>query len=366
MRRDAGAVLARPQRAQIVRQRLGQHRHDAVREIHRVAAPRRLAVERAARRRHRPRHRRSRRRCASRPGLAGSGSGSAQTASSKSRASSPSIVTSARSRRSARPLGEDRRGARPGRLGLGQRRGRELGRDVERGDRQPADRVRGVGRAEPFENAGAACRSGATAAPRRRPARRRAARPHPARATRYSVLSRRSAAAMTPPSRVRRNTPTTRFAASSGRATRRMISASTSPLSRPHEPRQRALADRRVRRRPLPVRRNRGASPSPDQSTGRTSGNPSESLPARSICAISGSAPPAANFRSGPRTTSPERSIARSRPRNAGPSAGPRPKARAISRAVSGLRIGAQKLDEVAIGRQPGAGTQDRGRYGGA
>ena len=48
MRRDAGAVLARPQRAQIVRQRLGQHRHDAVGEIDRVAAPRRLAVERAA------------------------------------------------------------------------------------------------------------------------------------------------------------------------------------------------------------------------------------------------------------------------------------------------------------------------------
>ena len=29
-----------------------------------------------------------------------------------------------------------------------------------------------------------------------------------------------------------------------------------------------------------------------------------------------------------------------------------------------GLRIGAQKLDEVAVGRQPGAGTEDRGSYG--
>ena len=48
MRREAGAVVARLQRAQPVRQRLGQHRHDAVGEIDRIAAPRRLAVERAA------------------------------------------------------------------------------------------------------------------------------------------------------------------------------------------------------------------------------------------------------------------------------------------------------------------------------
>ena len=51
-------------------------------------------------------------------------------------------------------LGENRTGARAGRLGLGQRRRREFRRDVERGDRQPADRVRGAGRAEPFEDAG--------------------------------------------------------------------------------------------------------------------------------------------------------------------------------------------------------------------
>ena len=253
-----------------------------------------------------------------------------------------------------------------GRIGLGERRGGELGRDVEGGDRQPADRVRRIRRAEPFENAGAACRSGATAAPRRRPARHRAARPHPAPATRYSLLSRRSAAVMTPPSRVRRNTPTTRFAASSGRATRRMISASTSPLSARDQPRQGALAVRRARRRP--TRSGETAAPRP-RPTSRP-GGPAETRrnrcrPAR-YGAISGSAPPAANFRSGPRTTSPERSIARSRPRNAGPSAGPRPKARADLAGGHRLRTGAQKLDEIAIGGQPGAGNAGRGRYGGA
>ena len=87
MRREAGAVLARPQRAQIVRQRLGQHRHDAVGEIDRVAAPRRLAVERAARPRHRPATSAIATTRCQPPRFAGSGSGSAHTASSKSRAS---------------------------------------------------------------------------------------------------------------------------------------------------------------------------------------------------------------------------------------------------------------------------------------
>ena len=42
------AVLVRAQRAQIVRDALGQHRHDAVGEIDRIAAHQRLAVERGA------------------------------------------------------------------------------------------------------------------------------------------------------------------------------------------------------------------------------------------------------------------------------------------------------------------------------
>ena len=51
---------------------------------------------------------------------------------------------------------------------------------------------------------------------------------------------------------------------------------------------------------------------------------------------ISGSAVPAANLRSGERTSSPERSIAFSRPRKAGCSAGSSPKARPSSRAPIG------------------------------
>ena len=45
---EAGAVDTGLQRAKLVRQCLWQHRHDAVGEIYRVAAPLRLAVERAA------------------------------------------------------------------------------------------------------------------------------------------------------------------------------------------------------------------------------------------------------------------------------------------------------------------------------
>ncbi len=45
---SAGAVFQRAQRAQIVRDALRQHRHDAVGEIDRVAALQRLAVERRA------------------------------------------------------------------------------------------------------------------------------------------------------------------------------------------------------------------------------------------------------------------------------------------------------------------------------
>ncbi len=45
---ERGAVLARPQRAQIVGDALRQHRHHAVGEIDRVAAHQRLAVERRA------------------------------------------------------------------------------------------------------------------------------------------------------------------------------------------------------------------------------------------------------------------------------------------------------------------------------
>ena len=46
--RERGAVLARAQRAQVVGDALGQHRHDAVGEIDRIAALQRFLVERGA------------------------------------------------------------------------------------------------------------------------------------------------------------------------------------------------------------------------------------------------------------------------------------------------------------------------------
>ena len=70
MRREAGAILARPQRAQVAGERLGQHRQHAVREIDRVAAlraPRDRADRPAA---HSARRRRSRPRRASRAAVA--------------------------------------------------------------------------------------------------------------------------------------------------------------------------------------------------------------------------------------------------------------------------------------------------------
>ena len=59
--RERRAVLERTQRAEVVRDALGQHRHDPVGEIDRVAALERLAVERRYRGGRKPRHRRWRR-----------------------------------------------------------------------------------------------------------------------------------------------------------------------------------------------------------------------------------------------------------------------------------------------------------------
>ena len=166
---------------------------------------------------------------------------------------------------------------------------------------------------------------------------------------------------MTPPSRVRRNTPTTRFAAA---AIRRMISASTSPLSAAHEPRQGALAVPSSSPA-APVRRNSGASPSPDQSMGRTSGNPSESLPARSIRRDFGehaagrefpvrTAHHLARALDRAQQAAQRRAVGRPEPEGAGDLAG-----------GQRLGIGTQKRDELAIGRQPGAGTRVAGATAG-
>ena len=83
-------MFLRPQRTQTIRQCLRQHRHHPIRQIDRVAALARFDVERPNRAQRSGRHRRSQRRSRQPP----FGRGRQNTASSKSRASSPSIVTS--------------------------------------------------------------------------------------------------------------------------------------------------------------------------------------------------------------------------------------------------------------------------------
>ncbi len=103
VRGEARPVLLRDQRAPAVRQLLRQHRHDAVGEVDGIAAVERRLVERAARP-HVVGHVGDRHQQAPAAGIAGVRVGSAQTASSKSRASSPSMVTSGTLRRSTRPF----------------------------------------------------------------------------------------------------------------------------------------------------------------------------------------------------------------------------------------------------------------------
>ena len=145
---QTAAILVRAQAAPAVGQRLGQHRHDAVGEIDAVAAGARRVVER-----------RSRADVmrdigdgddeAEAPGEPAS-SGSANTASSKSRASSPSMVTSGRWRRSVRRPS----GVAPARLGFFQRGGRKFLRDVVGVDGDQADGPGIAHGAEPLDDAG--------------------------------------------------------------------------------------------------------------------------------------------------------------------------------------------------------------------
>ena len=83
------------------------------------------------------------------PGLFGSGSGAAWTASSWSLASTGSMVTSASLRQSSRPA----RSAGLRRVGLGQRRDRKDMRDVVGVDGDQAHRALALERAEPFLDA---------------------------------------------------------------------------------------------------------------------------------------------------------------------------------------------------------------------
>ena len=272
------------------------------------------------------------------PGLAGSGSGSAQTASSKSRASSPSIVTSARSRRSARPSSARIAGVRDrpsasASAAAGNSAGMSnaaiVSRLIASGRIRRARAVRECGRCLPKRRDGSS--SATTSSPSGSPAASCAM-------TRYSVL----VAAV----RRRDDAAVAGAAEHADDPVRRVFRSGDAPDDLGLDLAAIAPASSRARARSpiaeLVAGRSRsGEIAAPRPRPTRRPGGPAETRrnrcrPAR-YAAISGSAPPAANFRSGPRTTSPERSIARSRPRNAGPSAGPRPKARAISRAVSGL-----------------------------
>ena len=142
-------VFVRAQRAEVVGDALGQHRHDAVGEIDRIAALQRLAVERRARRARNSATSAMATVSTKPPGLAGSASGAAWTASSWSLASGGSMVTSGSARQSSR-CGQ-RRG--PRLLGFVERGGGEDMGDVVGGERDQADRALGVDRAEPFDDA---------------------------------------------------------------------------------------------------------------------------------------------------------------------------------------------------------------------
>ncbi len=204
------------------------------------------------------------------PAFSVSASGSAHTASSKSRASLPSIVTSARSRRSARPARSlsGRAAAASASAAAGKTAGMSCAAIIRRliapgalaGPRRSTMRARLPKRRDGSSSATTSSASG-------RPA---ASWP----STWYSALSRRSAATITPPSRVPLKTPTMRFPAAS---MRRTISASISPVSR--------RISRASARPPIassapasPTSRKPGA-PSSVTPAGRTSAKPSGSLP---------------------------------------------------------------------------------------
>ena len=206
------------------------------------------------------------------PGFAGSGSGSAQTASSKSRASLSSIVTSASSRRSAPAC----RGGGQRRLRLRQRRGGKFRRDVVGGDDQPTDRARCIGRPEPFEDSGALAEA----------SRRQLLGDHQLAVRQAGrvvgqdpVLAAVAAVGGGDDAALQRAAEHADDRGSPRLSRRRMISASISPLSLADQPGQHALADARVRRPRCATRRKLGASPSPAQPIGRAVGKPSGSLP---------------------------------------------------------------------------------------
>ncbi len=147
---EARPVGAWYQRAQIVGQRLRQHRHDAVGEIDRVATAERLAVERAAGgdigadigNRD--------------DGVPAAGIGRIRIGLGPHRiVEITRVAVVDRDQCQPAQIGAAGRISRPRGGGLGERGGRKLGGDLERGDRHPADRPRRIRRAEAVEDAAA-------------------------------------------------------------------------------------------------------------------------------------------------------------------------------------------------------------------
>jgi len=212
-------------------------------------------------------------------------SGSAHTASSKSRASLSSIVTSASSRRSARPADRPAAPQPPRRA-----RQAEIRWNVEGGDRHPADRSGRVRRPR-RSRMRRACRIGATTAPRQSPTHHREARPHHGRAPGIrlvAAIDRDHLAAIARPAEdaddaARRFVEAVDdFGVDLARAAADQPASARSPGASSSPPRQSGESSHLVTRRP-------GNRPG--------EGTPSASLPMRSTGMISGSAGPATNLR---------------------------------------------------------------------
>ncbi len=146
---EAGAIHAGLQRAQLIRQRLGQHRDDAIGKIDRIAAPLGLTVEGAA--------------GPHIPGDVGDRDDEVPAAAVlwvEVRLGPHRVVEIAgvaavdRDQRDIAQIGSSGRGDRQCRLGFGERRGRKFGRDVIGGNRQQAYRAGVRGGTQPFDDTG--------------------------------------------------------------------------------------------------------------------------------------------------------------------------------------------------------------------
>ena len=148
MHRVAGAIFARHQRTQPVRQRLRQHRHDAVGKIDRIAARCRLAVERAVRGDvERDIGDRDDEMPAARIGRVGIGLGPHSIVEIARVAAVDCDQRHVAQIDAAGGLGRFSGG------GLGQCRRGKLGRDAEGGDRQETDRAGSVGQSQSLDDA---------------------------------------------------------------------------------------------------------------------------------------------------------------------------------------------------------------------